>query len=380
MTIVTMRARLTDADVRMLVKGVSEEERGQAAHKICRCIEQADLTIEERQHAEDILRFMAKDATIIVRRALAVAMKNSLKLPRDVANKLARDMESIALPILEHSPVLSDSDLIEILRAAGPNRQIAIAGRQSLSAMITGEIAESGVPAALERALANDGALFDEEGLERSLERMADRPAIIDAMVERRKLPTTIVEKLLAHATGAAFDHLVNHHALPPQLAIELASGARERATIDLIDQAALQSDIGRFVEQINLQGRLTPSLMMRAICRGHIDFVEHALAELAGVPHARMWLLVHDAGPLGLKNAFERAGLPQRLFPPFRAAIDVYHQIQRERDHLSDRDRFRALMMERVLTLFQSVPRDDLDYLLEKLDGISVRPARAAV
>jgi uncharacterized protein (DUF2336 family) len=228
--------------------------------------------------------------------------------------------------------------------------------------------------------LANDGALFDEEGLERSLERMADRPAIIDAMVERRKLPTTIVEKLLAHATGAAFDHLVNHHALPPQLAIELASGARERATIDLIDQAALQSDIGRFVEQINLQGRLTPSLMMRAICRGHIDFVEHALAELAGVPHARMWLLVHDAGPLGLKNAFERAGLPQRLFPPFRAAIDVYHQIQRERDHLSDRDRFRALMMERVLTLFQSVPRDDLDYLLEKLDGISVRPARAAV
>jgi uncharacterized protein (DUF2336 family) len=307
-------------------------------------------------------------------------MKNSLKLPRDVANKLARDMESIALPILEHSPVLSDSDLIEILRAAGPNRQIAIAGRQSLSAMITGEIAESGVPAALERALANDGALFDEEGLERSLERMADRPAIIDAMVERRKLPTTIVEKLLAHATGAAFDHLVNHHALPPQLAIELASGARERATIDLIDQAALQSDIGRFVEQINLQGRLTPSLMMRAICRGHIDFVEHALAELAGVPHARMWLLVHDAGPLGLKNAFERAGLPQRLFPPFRAAIDVYHQIQRERDHLSDRDRFRALMMERVLTLFQSVPRDDLDYLLEKLDGISVRPARAAV
>jgi hypothetical protein len=35
--------------------------------------------------------------------------------------------------------------------------------------------------------------------------------------------------------------------------------------------------------------------------------------------------------------------------------------------------------MIERVLTLFQSVPKDDLDYLLEKLDAISARPDRVA-
>jgi uncharacterized protein (DUF2336 family) len=41
--------------------------------------------------------------------------------------------------------------------------------------------------------------------------------------------------------------------------------------------------------------------------------FFEHALAELAGTPHARAWLMVHDAGPLGLKAIYDRAELSKR-------------------------------------------------------------------
>jgi hypothetical protein len=36
--------------------------------------------------------------------------------------------------------------------------------------------------------------------------------------------------------------------------------------------------------------------------------------------------------------------------------------------------------MIERVLTLFQNIPREDLDYLLEKLDAASTTPSRAVV
>jgi uncharacterized protein (DUF2336 family) len=116
----------------------------------------------------------------------------------------------------------------------------------------------------------------------------------------------------------------------------------------------------------------------MRGLCLGHIEFVEHAMAELGGLAHHRMWLLMHDSGPLGLKAAFDRAGLPPRLFPSFRAAVEVYHSIERE-GVAQDRITFRKRMLERTLTLFQSVPRDDLDYLLEKLDASALQPERAA-
>jgi uncharacterized protein (DUF2336 family) len=101
-------------------------------------------------------------------------------------------------------------------------------------------------------------------------------------------------------------------------------------------------------------------------------------MAELAGLAHSRMWLLMHDSGPLGLKAAFDRAGLPPRLYPSFRAAVDVYHSIERE-GVARDRITLRKRMLERTLTLFRSVPKEDLDYLLEKLDATGLQDNRVA-
>jgi uncharacterized protein (DUF2336 family) len=376
MSVVTMRAQLTDADIRALIKGASEEERAAATYKICRSIDHAPLSDADRAHAEEILAMMAADAAVSVRRALAVALQNSPKLPRKLALKLAQDIDAIALPVLQHSPVLSDADLVEIIRAAPPGKQAAVAGRDRLSPAVTGAIAVFGHPDAVQTALANDNAQFDQQGLQTVLQRMGDRPSITETMARRRVLPVTIVERLIAVVTGEVFDYLVNHHEVPPQLAIDLASGARERATLDLVEQAGLQSDMPRFARQMTLQGRLTPSLIMRALCLGHMEFVEHAMAELSALPHHRAWLMMHDGGPLGLKAIFDRSGLPTRLFPAFRAAVDVYHQIESD-GFDDDREAFRQRMIERVLTLFQSVPRDDLDYLLEKLNATHTAPGR---
>ena len=378
MAVVTLRANLTETDIRTLVKGATEDDRAGAALKICRCIDTIELGPQDRAHAEAILKMMVEDAAAGVRRALAVALKNSPRLPHDLARKLADDIDSIALPILQNSPVLSDEDLIEIVRAAPPSKQIAVASRGELSTVVTAAIAVFGAPEAVETALANDNAQFDQSGLSTVLQRMGDRSSITSAMARRRTLPVAIVERLVAMVSGEVFDYLVNHHEVSPQLAIDLASGARERATLDLVEQAGLQSDLGRFARQLAMHGRLTPSFIMRALCLGYMDFVEHALAELAALPHHRAWLMIHDSGPLGLKAIFDRSGLPTRLFSAFRAAIDVYHQIERDGYSL-DRDDFRERMIERSLTLFQSIPKEDLDYLLEKLDATGARRDRAS-
>ena len=53
----TTRAALTEADIRTLVRGQTEDERAAAAHKICRRIDDG-LPEEDRAAAEDILRMM----------------------------------------------------------------------------------------------------------------------------------------------------------------------------------------------------------------------------------------------------------------------------------------------------------------------------------
>ena len=145
-----------------------------------------------------------------------------------------------------------------------------------------------------------------------------------------------------------------------------------------LIDQIAVEPDLTVFCARLNGRKALTPSLLLRGLARGQMAFFEHALAELAGTPHARAWLMVHDAGPLGLKAIYDRAGLPPRLFQAYRAGVDTWRTLQAEGADTSG-DGFRQQMLERFLTQRPNAPREDLAYLMERLDHDPL-PAKARV
>ena len=373
----TTRAALTDADIRTLVKGSDPEQRAVAAHKVCRRLERAPLTDADREQAHEILRVMAADSAEMVRRALSVTLRQSPLVPHDVAMRLARDVDSVALPILSFSPVFTDEDLQEIVRIGGPVRQVAIANRPMLSEQVTATIVDHGVADAVRAACANDNASFAERTLQAVIERFAQSEAVLAAVAYRRVLPLSVTERLI-HVVGEQLrDHLVAHHALSPELALQIAMESKERATIDLVDQAGRAPDVKHFAAHLHRAGRLTASLLLRALAHGHMSFFEWGLSELAGVPHHRTWLMVHDAGPLGLKAIYERAGLPARLFPAFRAGVDTFHSMELDGGS-QDLDRFQRLMLQRFLTQPKAAGRADTDYLMEKLDKLS-RPQSGA-
>ncbi len=366
----TTRTALTEDDIRALVKGPTADERAIAAHKICRSIDRTDLTPEERTRAHEILRLMAADAAELVRRALAVTLKSSDNLPHDVALQLAHDVDSIALPVLAFSPVFTDQDLKEIVRLGEPVRQIAIARRPEISEEVTATLVEFGAEKAVETACANDNARFSEMSLQGAIERFSKAESVLQAVAYRQVLPLSVTERLITMVSDNVREHLVSHHALTAETALQISLSTRERASIDLVDQAGRAADVRSFAAHLNKAGRLTPSLMLRALAHGHMSFLEHAIAELSAVPHHRAWLMVHDAGPLGLKAIYERAGLPARLYPAFRAGIDTYHALERE-GGLSDRDKLQERMLERFLTQPQPATREDMDYLIDKLDRV---------
>jgi uncharacterized protein (DUF2336 family) len=364
----TTRSALTDEDIRTLVKGATPDERAVAARKLCVSMERQPLSDEDRALAADILRVMAADAAEMVRRAIAEALKASPVVPRDVAVKLARDVETVCLPLLAHSPAFTDQDLVDIVQRGGPVRQVAIARRPALSRAVTGSLAEHGGERALATACANPGADFAETSLSRVIDRFERSERILAAMAYRQALPLAITERLIILASDQVREHLVAHHAVSAEAALEIATGTAERATVDLVDQAGRVADVKSFVAHLQAERRLTASLLLRALAHGHMTFFEHGVAELAGVPHHRTWLMIHDAGPLGLRAIYERAGLPARLFPAFRAAVDTFHSMEFDGGP-KDRERFQERMLQRFLTQPACAAREDVDYLLERMD-----------
>lgn len=370
------RARLTELDIRRLVKATDEDERAAAAHKLCRSIDRAELDGDERAAAQKILRVLAGDVAELVRRAMAVTLKSSDLIPRDLARRLAADVDSIALPVIGFSPAFADDDLIEIVQAGSAVRQVAIAARARVSRDVAEALSVDGCQEAVRTLASNDNADISEGALRRVVDRFGDASEVVTAMAYRQVLPLAVTERLVALASEAVRDHLISRHAVAPETAIRLAGFARERATVDLVDEASGSADLAGLAAQLNARKALTASLMMRALARGQMALFEHGLAELAGTPHQRAWLMVHDAGPLGLKAIYDRAGLPPRLFQAFRAGVDTWRALQAEGADTSG-EAFRQSMLERFLTQRPNAPREDLAYLMERLDQPAVEAMR---
>ena len=372
------RARLTETDIRRLIKATDDDERAAAAHKLCRSMERAELSGEERDAARKILRMLANDAAELVRRAMAVTLKSSDLIPRDVARLMAADVDSVALPLISFSPAFTDEDLIEIVQAGSPLRQTAVAGRPSVARDVATALAEVGCQEAVRTLAANDNADIAEAALGRCVDRFGASPEIVAAIAYRQALPLSVTERLIELASDAVREHLVTRHAVAPETAIRLAAFARERATVDLVDQASNHADLAAFTAGLNARRALTASLLLRALARGQMALFESGLAELAGTPHARAWLMIHDAGPLGLKAIYDRAGLPPRLFQAFRAGVDTWRALQAEGADTAGED-FRQQMLQRFLTQRPNAPREDLAYLMERLDQAPA-PARSSL
>ena len=117
-----MRLSLTQADVERLLTEPSAETRCEAAAKVAVTYAADELSEQERALAEDILRTLVHDMEVSVRESLAENLKSYNGLAHDIAVDLASDVDSVSLPVIRFSDVLTDDDLIEIVRTQGAQK------------------------------------------------------------------------------------------------------------------------------------------------------------------------------------------------------------------------------------------------------------------
>ena len=103
-------------------------------------------------------------------------------------------------------------------------------------------------------------------------------------------------------------DHIMRNHPLRPALVTDLVIASRERTTVSLLEQDTGEEDVMDLVRQLYQNGRLTSSIILRAICMGDLRFGEAALATMANVPLVNAQTLIHDSGNLGLKAIYDKA------------------------------------------------------------------------
>ena len=111
-----------------------------------------------------------------------------------------------------------------------------------------------------------------------------------------------------AHGFATLQTHLVKHHALPPAVAADIVLASREREIMHL-SLGATDAALRQMVTQMHCNGRLTPDLILRALCTGDIAFFETAIAVRGDVPVSNAQILIHDPSRRGLAALYREGG-----------------------------------------------------------------------
>jgi uncharacterized protein (DUF2336 family) len=358
-------------DVNRLAQDPSAVARVGTAAKLAQQFNAATFTPAEVKLAQDIFRVMVRDAEVRVREALSVNLKYNPKVPRDIALSLARDVERVSLPMLTVSDALTAEDLVEIITAQKSLAKMdAIAGRGAVAENVSAALVEHGTEKIVAKLIANPGAAVSEPTLHRAVDRFGDSELVQEPLVHRATLPVTVAERLVTRLTDHLRSYLLAKHQVSADVALDLILQTRERATVGLAVRVGDEA-LAALVRQLKDNGRLTPSLVLRAICMGNLRFFEHAVASLAGVPLANARVLVHEVSGAGLRALWTKGRLPENVFPAVRAAVDVVDQTEFAGCGI-DADRYARRILERVLTQYESfgvaIENDDLEYLLARV------------
>ncbi|MFQ5775678.1 MAG: DUF2336 domain-containing protein [Kiloniellaceae bacterium] len=358
---------LSPAGVERLKCDGSPALRAQTAAGVAALLTKEKLSETERRYAIAIIEALARDVERQVREALSEHVKHCTVLPASIARTLAQDVESVALPILRYSTVLSDDDLIAIVRREGRAKRFAVARRDTLSASVSDALIDTGDTQVVGTLLKNRGADIAEGSYHKILDGFGAEEPIQALMVERPSLPATITERLITCVSAALRERLVERHALPGVIADHLVMHGRERALTRAVGPETPVAEIEGLVKQLNAQGSLTPTFLLRALCVGKLPLFTVGMATLAKIPVVNATELVHDGGKRGFKALYGKTGLPSALFAAFRIALDVALDVRRTRAtdwRSEDTDR----IINALVLAYEELAPTHLETILEQL------------
>jgi uncharacterized protein (DUF2336 family) len=343
-------------------------QRADGAGALARAYLYAQMEPQERRESEIALTSLLDDPSPLVRRALADNFASAVDAPHAIVSALANDQSDIAAPVLSRSPLLTEAELIDCAAIGDAFAQSAIALRARVPAGVCAALAEIGAREAAISLAVNPGADLPEFSMRRMIERFGDDGEMREALLSRPWLPATVKNDLV-NATAAALSAFVTDCGwLTNERAERLSREERDKANVIIVAETAEQEGdhgVRALVTHLRASRQLTPSLALRALLSGNRDLFETALVELSGVRADKVAGLLRDFRGAGFAALFNRAGLPEKFLPAFRAALEAQREYA---DVLDGEARLSLVMIERVLTACDEINDGELDRLMALL------------
>ncbi|MGF1475059.1 MAG: DUF2336 domain-containing protein [Geminicoccaceae bacterium] len=286
---------LTVADVRALEGDSSPQARAIIARKFGSQYDELSQG-GHKDLSDAILHLLLKDVEGQVRAALAEEVSMSSNLPVPAVKALAHDHISVAAPILQNSPLLTDEDLVDVVRTNAMQYALAVAGRENISEAVSEALVDTGESEVVFRLVGNHKAKLSTKTMQRVVDDYSEHDAIRDRVVRRPDLPYELVEELVGLIGDRLQWELIEKRKMEPDEAARIVGAARDKASIALVAHEQSDRKLEQHMREQYLAGELDHETVLGFLRDGEIDKFEQALSFHAGLERERIRKLVYNS------------------------------------------------------------------------------------
>lgn len=271
----------------------------------------------------DVLAQLSSDMEEAVRAELAQRFAPAADAPRELVRKLAADTIAVAGPVLRDSPVLTEDDLLDVVRTQGQEHLRAVSGRESVSEAVSEVIVERGDDETVDRLVRNDGARLSRKTSEAVIDRAQANPALHEAVVGRASLPPDLLNEMYFVVESRLRQQILEQNRqLDPALLDQALSAGRTRVAAG---DGALPADYAKaeaYVRELRAAGALNPQMLARFLRSGGQTEFLIALAELADIDFHTARHIVDSRELDALAVVCKSADLDRALFLTYAVVL----------------------------------------------------------
>jgi uncharacterized protein (DUF2336 family) len=273
----------------------------------------------------EFLRIFSKDRDKLVRMCFAEAIKASIHLPLEFAERLAKDVIDVATPILRNCPVLTEAMIHDIIITMPEAYALVLADRRPLSASSADIMIEHrGTKNVVVRLLDNHAAELSPHALGGFHEWGKTDQDLAGRLRKRPNLPFDYVNQNVTeladrvHWRSLGERRMTKYEASQLQDRFQRKTGPRHLVSSNRVQR--LLQDLREDFEK----GQLEPSKLLAFLHDRDVDRLECALSVMTGLDLQKVRSLLRGSDRRGLTALCLKADFTSADYLAFRMALGL--------------------------------------------------------
>lgn len=225
---------------------------------------------------------LARDQDVAVRTELSRQLSSCAKLPLELAEEIASDIEVVASPFLKVTKAFNDKQMADLVPFLKEHAHSVISSRPDIKAQTIFAIAKTGTARSVSVLAANSFILMGEDAARMIVHRFRDNEYLMNLLAVRLDLALDVVKEIINLVSSMAQQKLLENYAISNDL-IGVKIKVRD---VDWIYKQVAEADshqIHSIAIGLRQRGELYHHQVLKVAQAGCFEFLESALALEAG-------------------------------------------------------------------------------------------------